>query len=938
MTSHAVVVERSLVPALNISDIRDNLIWNKNDTITVLYRIEAYHEPSMDDEQFNQAAMLAENIWSSLPEGTTYQFYVDVDYNRGVSQLEQMFPAIIGDDPTSTLFEEIRQSRLRELQRIDPSVPGMNMVQERRHYLAATFRPAAFLRSTGRELLDNVKRALGWHTNKYEGTYQAAKDAASGFDKACTTRFMQMGLGIHRCTDAEIISFIYSILNPTAGKSIDCQALSRQARIQRDYLPASILGELPYLVDETPIGSLVNDDLVVRRTHLEVGDQYVTVVSMKELPDRTEPGFLVPLLRMGRERYVVVYRVDIPARTEEIADMRVRGRMASGLRFNDFLVKTDRSDPMARLVEKQSDFALEQMIGSTQRIFGASIQVLLYEKSSQDLDEATQECLSTMSRAFGIHGVRETYALKPAYLSLLPGSPIYYDRRKKTLSGNMVDMLPWYDHRCLPGKIPFISNANSLVLYDPFDTTAQTNANILISGPAGSGKSVLAQILLSGYELATRALGEPEPYVFILDNGQSYRRYMELRPDARYIRFDFDRPPGIDIFQWVPTGGPSDGDELDEHVSRLQALLADLVLKGGDNDEIAERKKNGIEEALYTMYRGGRAQEFVSLRTIVLEMASAAPDPTSQAFYHALAGDLYSYVEGKYARLFRPNPELALHKGIRAVCYDFQGLADHPDLAAMSLRLVIYEIRRFATRVRALGHRTFIPIDESWALLDPASGGAHIAARGGSFIASSIRMGRKEGWSVIGLSQTIDDFASSAYGAAIVGNSATKFIGRPGPDGIAGLKRHLNLTDRQVEQLRNLRHTTRFHEFLLIQGDITHVVRVPLDPMSRWIFTTSPKDKDRLRDMEERFPDLTLLERIHRLMQEPERESVVRIPHALPRTEQPSSRLPRPAARHAGVALPDTTDDLASDVVEGILDGALHAVVDDAFTANDDAD
>ena len=62
--------------------------------------------------------------------------------------------------------------------------------------------------------------------------------------------------------------------------------------------------------------------------------------------------------------------------------------------------------------------------------------------------------------------------------------------------------------------------------------------------------------------------------------------------------------------------------------------------------------------------------------------------------------------------------------------------------------------------------------------------------------------------------------------------------------------------------MRRLKRTRRFHEFLLMQGDLTHVVRVPGDPLSRWIFTTSPRDRERLAALAKSRPDLSLLEQV----------------------------------------------------------------------------
>jgi hypothetical protein len=53
----------------------------------------------------------------------------------------------------------------------------------------------------------------------------------------------------------------------------------------------------------------------------------------------------------------------------------------------------------------------------------------------------------------------------------------------------MVDMLPIWGFQSGEGKIPFLTSHNGLVLYDPFDTGAQPNANVLVTGTSGAGES-----------------------------------------------------------------------------------------------------------------------------------------------------------------------------------------------------------------------------------------------------------------------------------------------------------------------------------------------------------------------------------------------------------------------------------------------------------------
>jgi hypothetical protein len=857
----ATVTERSLAPEISVVDIHDDLVWSRTGHVSLVYRIEAFHEPSLDGADFDAAALQAENCWAGLPEATSYQFFVFVDQRRGVSRLEDALPPIVGEGAKERLFEEFRKARLQELTRIEDNGAAANLVQDRRHYLCATFQPiianssaldGAFQGLAGRLKMWTRREPSPRPDGRWEKTYQSLVEEASRFARRVEVGLSQMGLGFQRCRTPEIVGSVYELLNPTASAVVEVDSLSERARLERDGLPRSIVDDMPFTGDTSPVWSLLNDDLLIRRDHLRLGDRYVGVISLKELPDRTEPGILVPLLALNRERYVLYYRVDIPRAGAELAALRAKATLAAGLKLENFLVKSDRTDPQANAVEKQTDAAMERIISSTQRIFGTTLQLVLYEGSAGALEEAVQETLGILSRAHGLRGYRETYLLKEAYLSLLPGAAPLLERRRKTLTPVMVDMLPIWGFQSGEGKIPFLTPHNGLVLYDPFDTGSQPNANILVTGTSGAGKSFAVSYLLSAYEVASAGRGERPPFTFILDNGASYRRYVELRPDGRYVAYDFEHPPGVQPFLWH-----EDDEALDEHVSRLEWLLLDLLHVSEADPERFERKKAAIEAALYKVYRDGLDRDFKGFA----QALEAIPEGKE------LVTALFPFTEGKFARLFQVRPDANPAEGVYTVCYDFIHLTEHRDFAALALRLCVYEIRRFAARMSRKRHRTFLVIDESWALLEAGSGGG-VAAMAGPFLSSSVRMGRKEGMSVIGLSQVIEDFVRSPYGAAIVGNSSTKLVGQPGGESVEGLRVSLRLTARQVEQVRRLSRTPRYHEFLLIQGDRSNVVRVPADPFSRWVFTTSPRDRDRFTQLAEERPELSLLDQVRLLAAE----------------------------------------------------------------------
>jgi TraG P-loop domain/CagE, TrbE, VirB family, component of type IV transporter system len=849
----AEVIETSLAPLLSLVDILDDLLWHRDGRVSLVYRIDALHEPSLSDDDFDKHAFLAENAFNSgVPDGTAWQFFVLVDHREGLLEIERALPPITDPSPPGCLFEEFRQAKVRELARVDASSAGATMVQARRHYVVVSFAPRSLDVSLWREWMLKARGLLsmgdaalrnGW--GKYGDAYARTLEQAARLDRAVRVALLQMALGFRRCETPEITRFYFALLNPTASHDTDVSELSSRARIERDGLPRSIVGDSPWAGDSSPVSSLLADDLLIRRDSLQVGEWHVALVSLREMPDRTEPGMLVPLLHLGRERYVVSFRIDLPRASAEIAALRAKATLAAGLRLQNFLVESDRKNAAAEAVQRQSDEAVDRMISSTQRICGISLQLAVYERSRSALEEAVQELVGVLSRAHGLRGVREHFMLQRAYLSFLPGAGVLVERRRKALTANAVDMLPIYDFRMGGGKVPFLTPRNSLVLMEPWSPLLP-NANILITGTSGSGKSFLASTILCSYEMACRAQGEQPPYVFVLDNGGSYKTFMDLRADGRYVTFSVDRPPGVDVFAWSAEDG-----SLDEHVSRLEWLLLDLLKVNPQPEERFERLKACVEEALYILYRGTGPHDIAGFAAVLATLPQAAE----------LLPALFPLTEGKFARLLLPNPDLALRDDVRAVCYDFAGLAEHRDLALMALRLVIYQVWRWAARVARRRERTFLLIDESWALMDSGS----VAQQGAPFLSASVRMGRKAGMSVLSLSQSIKDWSDSAHGLAIIGNSGTKFVGASGPAELEEVRRHLNLSERQVEDVRRLARSDRYHEFLMVQGAASQVVRVPGDPLSRWVFTTSPADRDRLARLAEAQPNVPLLERIRSL-------------------------------------------------------------------------
>src|SRR5262249_14241002 len=155
-----------------------------------------------------------------------------------------------------------RNARLRELTRLEDTGAGPNLVQDRRHYLSATFQPIVVKASPLKGLFQEfsarfgtwVRRGSSPHgRGRWETTYDALLDEAARFARRVEVGLSQMGLGYRRCRTSEIVACVYELLNPTSSGMIEVDSLSERARLERDRLPRSIVDDVPFAADTSPV-------------------------------------------------------------------------------------------------------------------------------------------------------------------------------------------------------------------------------------------------------------------------------------------------------------------------------------------------------------------------------------------------------------------------------------------------------------------------------------------------------------------------------------------------------------------------------------------------------------------------------------------------------------------------------------------------------------
>lgn len=122
--SPATRLERPILPLFSLVDIADRVLIQRTGRLTLVYRIDAFHEPALDDPDFEHVALQLTHTWSALPENTSYQFLVTVDADKAAGLLDDVFRPVPEKSPRHRLYEALRASvreRFEGLTRADGS-------------------------------------------------------------------------------------------------------------------------------------------------------------------------------------------------------------------------------------------------------------------------------------------------------------------------------------------------------------------------------------------------------------------------------------------------------------------------------------------------------------------------------------------------------------------------------------------------------------------------------------------------------------------------------------------------------------------------------------------------------------------------------------------------------------------------------------------------
>ena len=416
-------------------------------------------------------------------------------------------------------------------------------------------------------------------------------------------------------------------------------------------------------------------------------------------------------------------------------------------------------DPMLETAYKDLEDLRDKLQQAREKLFKFGLYITVYANSSEELEKIETSIRSILDAKL-VYSKPAIYQQAEAFNSTLPLALDELAINTMMNSGPVSATFPFVssDLTSDSGILYGINrHNNSLILFDRFSLE---NANTVVFGKSGGGKSYAAKLEI----LRSLMLGAE---VIVIDPENEYKflaetiggAFLKISLTSENHLNPFDLPP--------PREGENPADILRSNIINLVGLLR--IMLGG----LTPEEEAIVDSAITETYASRDTTPTLSDLKIILDSMAGA---------QSLSRRLEKYVTGSYSG-FLNNPTNVEIKN-KLVVFSIRDMEE--ELRPIAMYVILHFIWNI---VRSELKKRILMVDEAWWLMKSEDGA--------SFMFGIAKRARKYFLGVTTITQDVTDFLNSPYGKPVLTNSSLQFLFKQSPTNIDILQKTFNLTDEE---------------------------------------------------------------------------------------------------------------------------------------------
>lgn len=426
-------------------------------------------------------------------------------------------------------------------------------------------------------------------------------------------------------------------------------------------------------------------------------------------------------------------------------------------------------DPMLDTAQEDIENLRDQLQQATEKMFDVGLYLTIYGDSEEELDKTENEIKSLLDSKL-IYLKTALFQQEDGFKSVIPFATDFLNVNIKLNSNPLSSLFPFVSFDLTSNKgILFGQNLHnaSLVIFDRFSLE---NYNSVIFAKSGSGKSYMTKL-----EILRSLMFETE--VIVIDPEREYE-FLSQAVGGRYFNISLTSEHHINPFDLpFPREDESASDVLRSNIINLVGLFR--IMLGGLTPEEDSILDNAITET-YALKDITPDTDFTNKPAPLLsdlELVLAGMEGGE-----SLAQRLLKYTQGTWAGFLNKPTNVDINK--KFVVFSIRDMED--ELKPVAMYIIMHHIWN---SIRRNLKKRLLVVDEAWWMMK--------AEDTASFLYSLVKRGRKYYLGVATITQDVEDFMRSQYGAAIVTNSSIQLLLKQSPASIEAVQKAFNLTEEE---------------------------------------------------------------------------------------------------------------------------------------------
>ncbi len=435
-------------------------------------------------------------------------------------------------------------------------------------------------------------------------------------------------------------------------------------------------------------------------------------------------------------------------------------------------------NPMLDTAYQDLENLRDQLQQAQEKLFDVGLYLTIYAETTEELDKIESEIKSILEAKM-VYIKPALFQQEQAFKTTMPIGKDELKVYSKMNSSPLSSLFPFvsFDLTSDKGILYGVNRHNSsLVLFDRFSLE---NYNSITFAKSGSGKSFMTKL-----EILRTLMFDTD--VIVLDPEKEYE-YLAEAVGGRFFNISLNSEHHINPFDLpVPGEGESFANVLRSNIINLVGLFR--IMMGG----LSPEEDAIIDRAITETY---------ALKDITADSNFENLEPPLMSDFElvlsgmeggeSLAQRLTKYTRGTWAGFINKPSNIDINK--KFIVFSLRDMED--ELKPIAMYIIMHYIWAM---IRKNLKKRLLVIDEAWWMMKSEDTA--------SFLLSLAKRGRKYFLGLATITQDVDDFMKSPYGAPIIQNSSIQVL--------------LKQSTSSVDRLQDVFKLTNEEKFLLLESDV----------------------------------------------------------------------------------------------------------------------